>query len=325
MPLNCLRIATRKSQLALWQAEHIRDQLTGLHPELKIDIIPMSTQGDEILDKSLSKIGGKGLFTKELEHALLQNRADIAVHCVKDMPYAMVESLDMPVICQRGSPWDALVSPNYDHIEQIPTNGIVGTSSLRRQAQLLALRPDLNVLPLRGNLNTRLRKLDEGQFDAIILAAAGLERLGWSDRIKDILPSDHMLPAVGQGALGIQMRVGDTETFERISPLHHHHTAICIMAERAMNTALAGSCQVPIGGYAYLESLPSDTSLVLSGLVAKPCGTIIHQVKRITHQIDEQGAVSLGKTVAQELIDLGANQILHDLKAQVAVEPESHE
>ena len=246
-----VRIATRKSALALWQAEFVKAQLEHFHDDVRVELVPMSTQGDIILDTPLAKIGGKGLFVKELEQAMLDGRADIAVHSMKDVPVEFPDDLELHVICEREDPRDAFVSNNFANIDALPQGAIVGTSSLRRQCQIRALRPDLEIRDLRGNVNTRLAKLDSGQYDAIILAAAGLIRLEMGERIRDFIEPEVSLPANGQGAVGIECRIDDTVTKALLAPLEHSETRIRVNAERAMNRHLEGGCQVPIGAYAF--------------------------------------------------------------------------
>jgi hydroxymethylbilane synthase (EC 2.5.1.61) len=301
-----LRIATRKSALALWQAEYVKAELMKYHPQLVVELVPMTSRGDKILDVPLAKVGGKGLFVKELEHALLENEADIAVHSMKDVPMDFPDGLGLAVICEREDPRDALVSGKYLTLESIPPGAIIGTSSLRRQSQLLAMRPDLEVTFLRGNVNTRLAKLDAGEFDAILLAAAGLKRLGFDDRIASCLAPEKLLPAGGQGAVGIECRTGDTNILALLQPLHHRLTAQAVMAERAMNRALEGGCQVPIGSYA----IHKDGGLWLRGLVAEPDGskTIYREVKGSVDAGEQ-----MGEHLAQELLAAGADKILKNV------------
>jgi hydroxymethylbilane synthase len=303
MSIKTVRIATRNSPLAIWQAEFIKAQLLALHPDLEVELIGMKTQGDIILDTPLAKVGGKGLFVKELEQGMLEGRADIAVHSMKDVPVEFPEGLHLPVICERDDPHDAFVSNLYQTIDDLPQGARVGTSSLRRECQLRMYRPDLEVLPLRGNVNTRLRKLDEGQFDAIILAMAGLKRLGFDDRIRSALTAEQSLPAIGQGALGIEARIDDDEMNALIAPLHCPETAIVLAAERGLNRRLAGGCQVPIAGYAILEG----DQLWLRGLVGRPDGT-----ETLTAEIrgDASRAEALGIEVAEILLAKGADKIL---------------
>ena len=243
---DIIRIATRKSPLALWQAEYIQQRLLELNPGLQVELVKMVTQGDKILDTPLAKVGGKGLFVKELEVGMLNGDADIAVHSMKDVPVEFPAGLHLAVICEREDPRDAFVSNRFTSIEDLPHGATVGTSSLRRQCQLRAWRPDLKISDLRGNVNTRLAKLDEGKYDAIILASAGLIRLGFSDRIRAFLDTDICLPAIGQGAVGVECRVDDERINALLEPLNHERTHTCVMAERAMNHRLEGGCQVPI-------------------------------------------------------------------------------
>lgn len=289
----------------MWQAEFVRDALINLHPGLQVELVKMSTQGDKILDTPLAKVGGKGLFVKELEQGMLAGDADIAVHSMKDVPMAFPEGLHLPVICQREDPRDAFVSNHYDGLDALPAGARVGTSSLRRECQLRDARPDLDVLPLRGNVNTRLAKLDEGQFDAIILASAGLKRLGFEARIKSALAPEQSLPAVGQGAVGIETRVDD-EINELIMPLRCSDTWTIVTAERAMNTRLAGGCQVPIAGYAILN----NGELWLRGLVGKPDGS---EILRAQARAKAEDAEKLGIAVAEDLLAQGADKILAEV------------
>ncbi|MBV5272339.1 MAG: hydroxymethylbilane synthase, partial [Lamprocystis purpurea] len=248
-----LRIATRKSPLAMWQAEHVAAALTALHPGLQVEILGMTTKGDRILDAPLAKVGGKGLFVKELEQGMLNGEADIAVHSLKDVPVEFPAGLHLAVIMEREDPRDAFVSNRFESLDQLPQGACVGTSSLRRQCQLAERRPDLRIEPLRGNVNTRLAKLDAGEYDAIILAAAGLIRLGFGSRIRGTIAPADSLPAIAQGAIGIECRIEDPRTNALIAPLHHGETALRIRAERAMNARLHGGCQVPIAGHATLD------------------------------------------------------------------------
>jgi hydroxymethylbilane synthase len=303
---NVVRIATRKSPLAIWQAEFVRDSLLALYPELQIEFVKMSTQGDKILDTPLAKVGGKGLFVKELEVGMLAGEADIAVHSMKDVPVEFPEGLHLPVVCKREDPRDAFVSNNYQSIDELPQGAKVGTSSLRRECQLRRYRSDLEVLPLRGNVNTRLRKLDEGNYDAIILATAGLKRLGFDDRIKSKLTPEQSLPAIGQGAVGIETRVDDERINALIAPLRCPETWIVVTAERAMNKRLAGGCQVPIAGFALLE----EGKIWMRGLVGRPDGS--EMLSAEVNGTAEQ-AVSLGIQLAEELLSQGAEKILADV------------
>ena len=304
--MNTLRIATRKSALALWQAEYVKQELEHHHPDLKVELVKMTSKGDRILDAPLAKVGGKGLFVKELENALLEDRADIAVHSMKDVPMSFPEGLELGVICPRENPRDAFVSNTYNSLDDLPAGAIVGTSSLRRQCQILEQRPDLNIHFLRGNVNTRLAKLDEGQYDAIILAAAGLIRLDMAERIRTTLNTHISLPAAGQGAVGIELRTGDQRIQKLISPLHHEPTAIVVGAERAMNKRLNGGCQVPIGGFAELEG---DT-LHLRGLVGRPDGKTLYRSEISCPASDYNAA---GIQVAEALLAQGADKILDEL------------
>ncbi len=304
-----IRIATRKSPLALWQAEHVADALRAAHPGLQVEILGMSTQGDKILDTPLAKIGGKGLFVKELETRMLEGDADIAVHSMKDVPVELPEGLHLPVIMQREDPRDAFVSNRHASLDELPEGAVVGTSSLRRQCQLADRRPDLQIRSLRGNVNTRLRKLDEGEYDAVILAAAGLIRLGFAERIRSPIDPADSLPAIGQGAVGIECRADDARVNALLAPLHHPDTADRVRAERAMNARLEGGCQVPIGGHAVLEG---DT-LWLRGLVGTVDGS---EIVRGEIRGPRDQAEALGTALAEELLAHGAAEILRELYAQ---------
>ncbi len=301
--MSVLRIATRKSKLALWQAEFVKAQLQKFHPELEVELVTFTTQGDKILDTPLAKIGGKGLFVKELEVAMLDGRADIAVHSMKDVPMEFPEGLDLEVICEREDPTDAFVSNTYKRFEDLPQGAHVGTSSLRRQCQLLAARPDLKITSLRGNVQTRLGKLDNGDYDAIILASAGLIRLELKDRIAQSIGDDVSLPAGGQGAVGIECRVDDEITKALLAPLNHPDTASRVLCERAMNKRLNGGCQVPIACYATLNG----DELFLRGLVGSENGDeiISTQVTGKTSQAEQ-----LGIKAAENLLEKGAARIL---------------
>lgn len=298
-----IRIATRKSALALWQAEYVKARLEQAHPGLKVSLVPMVSRGDKLLDAPLAKIGGKGLFVKELETALLENQADIAVHSMKDVPMDFPEGLGLSCICEREDPRDAFVSNTYDSLDVLPAGSVVGTSSLRRQAQLLARRPDLKIQFLRGNVNTRLAKLDAGEYDAIILAAAGLIRLGFEDRIRSSISAEDSLPAGGQGAVGIECRSADTDVHALLAPLHHRETALRVTAERALNKHLNGGCQVPIACYALLE----NDQLWLRGLVGQPDGGLLLRAEERAASGD---AEALGVRVAEALLAQGADAIL---------------
>lgn len=298
-----VRIATRKSALALWQAEFVKAKLQHFHPGLQVELVPMSTQGDRILDTPLAKIGGKGLFVKELETAMLEGRADIAVHSMKDVPVEFPDGLMLSTICEREDPRDAFVSNKFAALADLPAGAVVGTSSLRRQCQLKALRPDLQIRDLRGNVNTRLAKLDADEFDAIILAAAGLIRLGFAERIRAFLPVEQSLPANGQGAVGIECRSDDLALRALLAPLEHAATRQAVLAERAMNRALQGGCQVPIGAFAVLEG----DQLWLRGLVGQLDGSQILQAEVRGAAADGE---QLGTALAAELLALGAGEIL---------------
>ncbi|MFQ6574858.1 hydroxymethylbilane synthase [Pseudomonas sp. UM16] len=298
-----IRIATRKSALALWQAEYVKARLQQAHPGLLVTLVPMVSRGDKLLDSPLSKIGGKGLFVKELETALLENQADIAVHSMKDVPMDFPEGLGLYCICEREDPRDAFVSNTFKSLDELPAGSIVGTSSLRRQAQLLTRRPDLEIRFLRGNVNTRLAKLDAGEYDAIILAAAGLIRLGFEDRITCAISVDDSLPAGGQGAVGIECRSADHQIHALLAPLHHQDTADRVTAERALNKHLNGGCQVPIACYAVLEG----DQLWLRGLVGEPSGGKLLTAQARAPRI---AAEALGVEVAQDLLEQGAEEIL---------------
>ncbi|AOA59548.1 hydroxymethylbilane synthase [Acinetobacter larvae] len=301
-----LKIATRQSPLALWQAEFIASALKRLHPDLQVELVRFVTQGDKILDTPLAKIGGKGLFVKELEAALLDGRADLAVHSMKDVPMALPEGLDLAVICEREDPLDAFVSNHYADFDALPQGARLGTSSLRRRCQLLKFRPDLDVIDLRGNVGTRLAKLDAGEYDAIILASAGLKRLGLSARIRHGLAADISLPAVGQGALGLECRRDDARVLALIQPLRHLDSEYCVRAERAFNAYLEGGCQVPIAAYATLHG----DNLEIEGRVGSIDGqTLLRSTRRGSYQ----DAEALGVALAQDLIAQGANDLLQAL------------
>lgn len=302
-----LKIATRESQLALWQANFIKDRLHALHPQLQIELVGMTTKGDQILDKTLNKIGGKGLFVKELEQALLDGRADIAVHSMKDVPSTFPAGLTLPVICERADPHDAFVSNTFASMQELPEGAVLGTSSLRRQAQMQAMRPDIQIKPLRGNVNTRLRKLDDGEYDAICLAAIGLKRLGFDNRIRKTFSIAESLPAVGQGALGIECRANDEEVHGLIAPLNHTMTAQCVQAERRMNAILGGSCHIPVAGFATCE----NNIITLKGLVARPDAS---EILRHEAQMPASQALTLGENVAHALIAQGADRILAECR-----------
>ncbi len=304
--MSTLRIATRKSPLAVWQAEHVADRLRRLHPGLTVELVKMSTRGDRILDAPLAKIGGKGLFLKELEEGLLDGRADVAVHSMKDVPAEITAELILPVILDRGDPCDAFVSNRYSSLDELPQGAVLGTASLRRQSQVRARRPDLRVETLRGSVNTRLKKLDDGQFDAIVLAASGLQRLGLEKRIARRMPPEECLPAVGQGALGIQCRARDPEVQALIASLDDAPSHTRLLAERAMNRQLEGSCQVPIGAYAELEG---DT-LYLRGFVGEPDGS---RIVRGAIRGAVADAEALGVELGRDLLSRGGREILDAL------------
>ena len=308
MSTNRVVIATRQSPLALWQAEHVQRRLLEAHPELEVELLKMNTQGDIILDTPLAKIGGKGLFVKELEQGLMDGRADIAVHSMKDVPVELPGGLHLPVILEREDPRDAFVSNQYASFEALPQGAKLGTSSLRRQCQLSALRPDLEVISLRGNVGTRLRKLDEGQYDAIILAAAGLMRLALTDRIAGKISTNTCLPAIGQGAVGIECRTDDPRVNEIISILNHEPTHIRVTAERALNHRLEGGCQVPIGGFAEIDG----NKLRLRALVGSPDGSEMIRGE-VNGTLDE--AEKMGVELAEDLLSRGADRILKEVYA----------
>ena len=309
MSTKLIRIATRKSPLALWQAEHVRGRLLALHPGLQVELLTMSTQGDRILDSPLAKIGGKGLFVKELEQGMLDGRADLAVHSMKDVPAELPEGLCIGAILEREDPRDAFVSGQYPSVDALPEGARVGTSSLRRQCQLRARRPDLQILDLRGNVGTRLGKLDGGDYDAIVLACAGLKRLGLSARITRELPPEEMLPAIAQGVIGIECRVGDERINSLIEPLNHAATRQRTDAERAMNATLAGGCQAPVAGYSVLN----DGVIELLGLVGRPDGS--HIIRADVRGLPDDAA-ELGKQLANDLLARGARPILDELLSE---------
>lgn len=309
MTQQTVRIATRKSALALWQAEYVKAQLEHFHPGINVELVPMTTKGDIILDTPLAKVGGKGLFVKELEVAMLENRADIAVHSMKDVPVEFPEGLGLEVICPREDPRDAFVSNTIASFADLPQGAVVGTSSLRRQCQIKALRPDLDIRDLRGNVNTRLKKLDNGEYDAIILAAAGLIRLEMPERIREFIAPEVMLPANGQGAVGIECRTDDETIKALLAPLGCEETRIRVIAERAMNRALEGGCQVPIGSYAVVE----NDQIFLRGLVGAVDGSEI-----LTSEVrgNIANAEQLGTDLAATLLADGADKILRQVYDQ---------
>ena len=304
-----LVIASRESMLAMWQAEHIKGRLKALYPDCEVEILGMTTRGDQILDRTLSKIGGKGLFIKELEQALQDGRADLAVHSIKDVPMELPEGFALAAIGERASPFDAFVSNQYARVEEMPAGSIVGTSSLRREAQLRAKFPHLTIKPLRGNVQTRLSKLDNGDYDAVILAAAGLQRLGLDGRIREILSPADSLPAAGQGALGIEIAARRTDLADILRPLNHEETAACVTAERALARALGGSCQVPLAAYCVME----DGLLTLNGLVGHPDGSVIIEASA---QAPAAYADALGRAVAKRLADDGAEELIAAVLAE---------
>ncbi len=304
-----IRIATRQSPLALWQAHYVKDALQAAHPGLEVELVTMVTKGDIILDTPLAKVGGKGLFVKELEVAMLEGRADLAVHSMKDVPVEFPEGLGLVTICEREDPRDAFVSNTYNSIEELPQGAIVGTCSLRRQCQLKEARPDLIIKELRGNVGTRLGKLDAGEYDAIVLAAAGLKRLELEERIRSFIEPEQSLPAVGQGAVGIECRLDDERLIQLLEPLNHPDTADRVKCERAMNITLEGGCQVPIGSYSLLD----NDQLWLRALVGEPDGSEIIRGEIRGHRED---AERLGVELANQLLDNGAKEILTKLYAE---------
>ncbi|EAR11004.1 hydroxymethylbilane synthase [Reinekea blandensis] len=306
-----VRIATRKSPLALWQAEFVKAELEKHHPDLQVELVKISTKGDQILDVALSKVGGKGLFIKELEVAMEAGEADMAVHSMKDVPMEMPAGFELATICERENPFDAFVSNDFDSIDDLPQGAVLGTSSLRRQAQILAHRPDLDVRFLRGNVGTRLGKLDDGEYQAIVLACAGLIRLDLQARIRQEIPGNLSLPAVGQGAVGIEIRAGDIALKERLQPLSHENTTLRVSAERAMNRVLNGGCEVPIAGYAVLD----DQVLKLEGRVGAVDGSKLLKSSAemtLTGPVSQQisQATDLGHMVARDLLSQGAQALL---------------
>jgi len=301
-----IRIATRKSPLALWQAEHVAERLEQEFPDVTAELVKMVTKGDKILDAPLAKIGGKGLFVKELEQGMLEGSADIAVHSMKDVPVEFPEGLHLSAILNREDPTDAFVSNKYKSLDELPKNAKVGTSSLRRQCQIKERFPDIEILSLRGNVNTRLAKLDAGEYDAIILASAGLKRLGMGDRITQCLDTDISLPAIGQGAVGVECRIDDQEMNDYLNVLQDEQTTIRITAERAMNERLKGGCQVPIAGFAEIQG----DQLVMRGLVGSPDGTLLYRAER---KGSFAQAKEIGVEIAEDLLAQGADKILKDL------------
>ncbi len=302
-------IGTRDSALAMWQTHWVRDRLKDFFPQLEIIIKPIKTQGDKILDVALAKIGDKGLFTKELEVAMLEGEIDLAVHSMKDLPTKLPDGLVVGAITQRHDPSDVVISKNNIHLLELPHGAIIGTSSLRRQAQLHSMRPDFVLRDLRGNLNTRLKKFEELDYHAIVLAAAGVERLGWAAKITEKLQPNLFLPAVGQGALGIEIRENDQEIALLVERLNHTETALAITAERAMLGALEGGCQIPIGALGEVNG----SEIRLSGLVGSVDG---QKIIRSSETADLDSAEELGKKLARNLMDMGALDILSDIRAK---------
>lgn len=312
-----LTIATRQSPLALWQANFIKAELERLYPDLRVSLLEMVTRGDKILDTPLAKIGGKGLFVKELEQALYDQRADIAVHSLKDVPMVLPEGLMLGAYCKRHAPTDAFVSNHYASLDALPAGAVLGTSSLRRECQIRAARPDLTIKSLRGNVGTRLGKLDAGEFDAIILATSGLQRLGLDARIRHEIGADVSLPAVGQGALAIECRSDDAKILQLLSPLNDTATRLCVISERAMNRELEGGCQVPIAGFATI----TDDVLTLQGRVGKIDGSALLQASGSAAlgddaHVNEAAAEQLGRQIAQNLLAQGADAILAEVYQQ---------
>jgi hydroxymethylbilane synthase len=304
--VKTLKIATRNSPLALWQAEHVKQQLIDLHPDLNVELVSMTTEGDRFLDAPLVAVGGKGLFIKELEQALLNGEADIAVHSMKDVTIDLPDELVMPVILKREDVRDVFISNNYKQIEDLPDGAVLGTSSLRRQSQVKALHPGIELKDLRGNVGTRLRKLDDGEYDAIMLAAAGIIRLGLKERITQLIPESVLLPAIGQGAIGIECRAGDTDVHELIAPLNDHETSLCVETERAFSRRLFGGCQLPIAGQASIKG----NQINLVGLVARIDGS---EVIKSELSGDIEKCDETGTTLAESLLERGADEILKEL------------
>ncbi|BGI53481.1 MAG: hydroxymethylbilane synthase [Candidatus Hamiltonella defensa (Ceratovacuna japonica)] len=309
MSNNMIRLATRQSPLALWQAHYVKTGLEFFHPDLKVILLPMVTQGDNILGTALSKTGGKGLFVKELERAVLDNRADIAVHSIKDMPLYFPEGLGLVAVCEREDPRDAFLSLRYHDVAQLPEGSVVGTSSLRRQCQLYKNYPGIVVRDLRGNVGARLKKLDQGDYDAIVLAVAGLKRLGLENRMTQILRPETSLPAAGQGAIGIECRLDDTDTLQRVATLNHRPSQLKISCERALIKRLEGGCQTPIGSYAEIE----NDELWLRAFVGAPDGQLIIDGER---RGNFDSAEKIGFELANELLSRGAEAILAQLNRQ---------
>lgn len=302
-----LRIATRQSPLALWQARHVADRLEAVHSGLHCELVGMTTKGDRFLAAPLQKMGGKGLFIKELEESLLDQRADIAVHSMKDMTVDLPSEFALPIILERGDPQDALVSPRYSELAELPERAKVGSSSLRRGCQIRARRPDLVVEPVRGNVQTRLAKLDDGAFDALILAVSGLQRLSLGHRISEVLAPETMLPAIGQGAFGVECRADDSVVHDLLAPLDDPRTHDCVRAERRLNQVLAGGCHAPVAGFATL----SGDRMRLRGLVGRPDGSHLIEAEAEAARTD---ALALGEQVGEALLAKGAAQMLEGLR-----------
>jgi len=311
MDLEKLIIGSRGSGLALWQANWIKSQLEDLHSGLQVEIKIIKTSGDKIQDVPLAKIGGKGLFVKEIEEALLRREVDIAVHSMKDVPVKLPYELEISVITERENPFDALVSRENIKLDELPENAKIGTGSLRRSSQLLKYRPDLKIVPLRGNIDTRIKKLKSEGLDAIILATAGLRRMGWKDKVTEVIPSDIILPAMGQGAVGIETRKHDPDVFEAVMGLDHGETHLALDAERAFVSELEGGCQVPIGAYATIDE--KDENITILGLVASLDGKTIYQGFRQGPQVD---AKKLGRELGKEILAMGADKILKEIYQQ---------
>ncbi|MBF0286639.1 MAG: hydroxymethylbilane synthase [SAR324 cluster bacterium] len=305
--METLRIGTRGSQLAIWQANWIRDQILARHPSIHIELVIIKTQGDKILDRPLSTIGGKGLFVKELETAMMENQTDMAVHSMKDVPGLLPDGLEIQIITKRENAYDGLVSSQISTLDELPKNAVIGTSSLRRGAQLKAFRPDLQIKNLRGNVDTRLKKILNHEYDAAIMAVAGMKRLGLSEHIRQSIPFSIMLPAVAQGTIGIETRIGDKKTLSYLHHLHDINTADCLDAERALLKALEGNCQIPLAGHCIIV----ENQLRLTALVASPCGTHVIRRKAASNRSD---AESLGNSIAQQILDNGGKEILQSLE-----------
>lgn len=301
-----IKIATRKSPLAIWQAKYVKEELIKAHVDIEVELVSMQTEGDRFLESPLFNVGGKSLFIKELEEALSSNDADIAVHSMKDVVVDLPENLVLPAIMKREDSRDVLISNHYNGIDTIPANGVVGTSSLRRQSQFRRLCPNAILKDLRGNVATRIRKLDNGEYDAILLAAAGIIRLGLSNRITQLVPHGHLLPAVGQGAIGIECRADDMITQELIAPLNDKDTSLCVLTERAFSRRLNGGCQLPIAAHALIE----DKQIKLIGLVAKLDGSEIIKSEKRGDIMDTE---SIGNSLAESLLERGADVILKEL------------